>query len=63
MTFRSQKLLAAALLCALSTTAAAVDYADHYEFEAALAAPFTARADHSRSALTWCSPAPTIGVS
>ena len=48
MTFRSQKLLAAALLCALSATAAAVDYADHYEFEAALAAPFTARADHSR---------------
>jgi hypothetical protein len=53
MYLRSRSTLAAALLCAISSlavsgTAAAANFADHYEFEAALAAPYTARADHTR---------------
>lgn len=53
MQLRSRSTLAAALLCAISFlaasgTAAAANFADHYEFEAALAAPYTARADYTR---------------
>src|SRR3569623_1155917 len=51
MHFRKRTALATALLFALFGTpgsAATVDYLDHYEFEASLAAPYSAKTDHTR---------------